>query len=419
MAEAEIVSFGCRLNSFESEIIRDNARNAGVENAIVFNTCAVTSEAQRQARQAIRRAKREAPGRAVIVTGCAAQLDAAGFAAMDEVDLVLGNEEKLHFQTYQGLDFEAGLTERVLVNDIMAVSQSAPQLIEGFSERSRAFVQIQNGCNHRCTFCIIPFGRGNSRSVPAGDVVRQIAKLVENGYNEIVLTGVDITAYGADLPGNMQLGSLVGKILDQVPELKRLRISSIDSVEADEELVKIIETEERLLPHLHLSLQSGDNMILKRMKRRHSREDSIEFCARLKQARPDIVFGADLIAGFPTETEEMFENSLALVDECDLTYLHVFPFSARPDTPAARMPQLDGRLIKQRAARLRKIGDQRRQRFFQNQTGCVTNALVETATTARTSQFAPVTMAQNCQPGAIIDIRITGADSSGLKAELI
>ena len=418
MATPRIITFGCRLNSFESRIIAANAANSGLDDAIFINTCAVTSRAQRQARQAIRRAARENPNSRIIVTGCAAQINPDEFAAMDEVDLVLGNEEKLSAKSYRNLDFRTGQMARVQVNDIMSVTRTSPQLIDGFGSRARAFVQIQTGCDHRCTFCIIPHGRGNSRSVPAGDVIAQIKTLVERGYAEIVLTGVDITSYGADLPGNIQLGSLVAKILKLVPGLPRLRLSSIDSVEVDNELTAVIAGEERLMPHLHLSLQAGDDMILKRMKRRHLRAQAVEFCQQMKQARPGIVFGADLIAGFPTETDEMFENSLSLIDECDLVWLHVFPFSPRPGTAAARMPQVEGKLIARRARRLRRAGARRLADFLATQTGTTIPALVETERTARSNHFAPVRLTGPAQPGSVVDIHITGAGGDYLEGRL-
>ena len=324
--QVDIVSFGCRLNAYEAEVMRSHVDTAGLENTVVINTCAVTAEAQRQARQAIRRARRDRPDARIIVTGCAAQVDGPAFAAMDEVDLVVGNEEKLKAETWQpsAVDFGLGNETPVRVNDIMEVKQTALHMIDGFGQRTRAFVQVQTGCDHRCTFCIIPYGRGNSRSVGAGEVVSQIRKLVESGCPEVVLSGVDITSYGKDLPGQPSLGNLVRRILKMVPELQRLRISSIDSVEADEDLLIAIEEEERLMPHLHLSLQAGDDMILKRMKRRHLREDAIRFCNDVRRRRPDVVFGADIIAGFPTETDHMFEKSIRLVEDCGLTFLHVF-----------------------------------------------------------------------------------------------
>ncbi|MDX1580460.1 MAG: tRNA (N(6)-L-threonylcarbamoyladenosine(37)-C(2))-methylthiotransferase MtaB, partial [Alphaproteobacteria bacterium] len=358
----DVITFGCRLNAVESEVMRTNAAAAGLKDAVLINTCAVTNEAVRQARQTIRKTRRERPGARIVVSGCAAQLNPEQFAAMDEVDMVLGNEEKLTPSAYA--DFGIGDSEKVRVNDIMSVEETAGHLIDGLDGRARAFVQVQNGCDHRCTFCIIPYARGNSRSVPVGEVVRQIRHLVDNGYREVVLTGVDITAYGADLPTRPKLGDLCRRILSNLPELPRLRLSSIDSVEVDDALFELIAQEPRLMPHFHLSLQAGDDMILKRMKRRHSREDSLKFCAELRRLRPDAVFGADLIAGFPTETEEMFENTLRLVDEAELTFLHVFPFSARPGTPAAKMRQLSGDVRKDRAARLRAAGDMAQTRFF-------------------------------------------------------
>jgi threonylcarbamoyladenosine tRNA methylthiotransferase MtaB len=411
MAATELITFGCRLNSYESEVMRDHAKKAGLENAVVFNTCAVTAEATRQARQAIRRARNERPEARIIVTGCAAQTDPGMFAKMAEVDLVLGNEEKMQADSW--IDRQG---ERVRVGDIMPVRKTALHMIERLSERTRAFVQVPNGCDHRCTFCIIPFGRGNSRSVPAEDVVEQIRRLVANGYAEIVLSGVDITSWGADLPSAPKLGSLASRILRDVPGLKRLRISSIDSIEADPDLLDVIAGEERLMPHIHLSLQSGDNMILKRMKRRHAREDSIAFCAELRTRRPDIVFGADIIAGFPTETEAMFENSLSIIDACGLTYLHVFPFSPRPGTPAARMPQLAKAVIKERAGLLRLKGRERLRAFLSSEIGATRQVLVETARSGRTEHFAAVKFPQEMSPGAIVQARITSCDESRLDA---
>jgi len=415
MAEPELITFGCRLNSFESEIMRAHAADAGLENAVIVNTCAVTSEAARQARQSIRRLRRERPDAKVIVTGCAAQVDPAAFSNMPEVDLVLGNEEKLRAESFVPDNFGVESEERVKVGDIMDVRETAPHLIDGFAERTRAFVQIQNGCDHRCTFCIIPYGRGNSRSVAVGAVVDQVRRLVENGYREIVLTGVDITSYGPDLPGKPKLGGLVRRILKAVPELERLRLSSIDSIEADPELMRALAEEERLMPHLHLSLQAGDNMVLKRMKRRHLREDSIRFCREARELRPDIVFGADIIAGFPTETEEMFENSLDLVEECDLTWLHVFPFSPRPGTPAARMPQVPGGEIKARAKRLREKGKARLSDWLSSRVGGIEQVLMETADSGRTMQFARVELDAPCLPGTVVKTSIRGHDGANLQ----
>jgi threonylcarbamoyladenosine tRNA methylthiotransferase MtaB len=412
MTEPRIVTFGCRLNAYESEIIRAELGKTAADETIVFNTCAVTGEAVRQARQAIRRARKERPQARIVVTGCAAQTDPAAFAVMREVDLVLGNAEKLEARNY----VPAGA--RVRVNDIMAVRESALHLIDGFAERTRAFIQIQNGCDHRCTFCIIPFGRGNSRSVPAGEVVEQVRRLCANGYGEVVLSGVDITSWGADLPGRPKLGGLVRRVLKLVPELRRLRLSSIDSIEADSELIAAFAEEERLMPHLHLSLQAGDDLILKRMKRRHLRAQAIGFCAELRRLRPDIVFGADLIAGFPTESEAMFENSLAIIEECGLTYLHVFPFSPRPGTPAARMPQLDRGVIKKRAARLRARGEQQLQAFLTREIGSRRSVLMETERDGRTEHFAPVRFAQTLRPGAIVQARMTGLSGGRLEAGL-
>ncbi|WP_420960634.1 tRNA (N(6)-L-threonylcarbamoyladenosine(37)-C(2))-methylthiotransferase MtaB [Brucella sp. IR073] len=416
----EIVTFGCRLNTYESEVMKREADAAGLGQveggAIVFNTCAVTSEAVRQARQAIRKARRENPNARIIVTGCAAQTGADDFAAMDEVDLVLGNEEKLKANSYRMLpDFGVNQFEKVRVNDIFEVRETASHMVDAIEGRARAFVQVQNGCDHRCTFCIIPYGRGNSRSVPMGAVVEQVKRLVGNGYLEVVLTGVDMTSYGADLPGTPRLGKLVKTILAQIPDLQRLRLSSIDSIEADDDLMEALASEKRLMPHLHLSLQSGDNMILKRMKRRHLRDDSIHFCETVRQIRPDIVFGADIIAGFPTETEEMFENSLKIVKECGLTHLHVFPFSPREGTPAARMPQVARQTVKERAARLRAEGDRAYAAHLDKLQGTVQKILVEREGLGRTEGFT-LTALDGGEPGTIVERRIAGHDGEKLIA---
>jgi threonylcarbamoyladenosine tRNA methylthiotransferase MtaB len=413
MAEPTFVTFGCRLNTYETEVMRAHAEAAGKANAIVFNTCAVTAEATRQARQAIRKARAENPDAEIIVTGCAAQTDPDMFAKMPEVSRVLGNEEKLKAESWRH-----GSNARVSVSDIMAVKSASPHLIDGLKERTRAFVQVQNGCDHRCTFCIIPFGRGNSRSITPADVVEQVRRLVSSGYSEVVLTGVDLTSWGADLDGQPKLGALSHRILKSVPELKRLRLSSIDSIEADPELMDVIAGEERVMPHIHLSLQSGDNMILKRMKRRHAREDSIAFCTELRARRPGIVFGADIIAGFPTETEEMFANSLKIIDDCGLTYLHVFPFSPRPGTPAERMPQLEKHIIKERAALLRAKGEQRLDSFLASELGAIRQVLVETEAMGRTEHFAQVKFQSRMAPGAIVTAQVTGRGPSHLEARL-
>ncbi len=414
MSDIEIITFGCRLNAYESEVMRKHADAAGLSEAVIVNTCAVTQEAVRQALQAIRKARRARPDAKIVVTGCAAQIDPGRFAAMAEVDHVIGNQEKTEPCTFQGLGLDG--SERIKVNDIMSVTETAGHLIEGFGSRARAYVQIQNGCNHRCTFCIIPFGRGPSRSVPAGEVVAQVRKLVENGYAEIVLTGVDITAYGADLPGSMTLGTLVKKVLALVPELPRLRLSSIDSVEADATLLAAIAEEERLMPHLHLSLQSGDDLTLKRMKRRHSRADAVCFCEGVRRSRPDMVFGADLIAGFPTETDSMFANSLAHVDECGLTFLHVFPFSPRPGTPAARMKQLNGAVIARRAGELRTHGARALRRHLAGAQGRRIEVLMENDSQGRAADFTPVRLETNAGIGALIDAVVSGHDGSALTA---
>ena len=406
---------GCRLNAYETEAMKELAAEAGLEGAVVVNTCAVTSEAVRKARQDIRRLRRDNPGARIIVTGCAAQTEPATFSAMPEVDAVIGNTEKMQASTWSGLANDFG-TEPVQVDDIMSVTETAGHLIDGFGTRSRAYVQVQNGCDHRCTFCIIPYGRGNSRSVPAGVVVDQIKRLVQKGYNEVVLTGVDLTSWGADLPSAPRLGDLVMRILKLVPDLPRLRISSIDSIEVDENLMQAIATEPRLMPHLHLSLQHGDDMILKRMKRRHLRDDAIAFADEARRLRPDMTFGADIIAGFPTETEAHFENSLALVRECGLTWLHVFPYSPRPGTPAARMPQVNGTAIKERAARLRAVGDAQVARHLAAQVGRAHAVLMENPHMGRTEQFTEVTFHAPRPEGQIVPARITGARGAQLIA---
>ncbi|MBC8240574.1 MAG: tRNA (N(6)-L-threonylcarbamoyladenosine(37)-C(2))-methylthiotransferase MtaB [Alphaproteobacteria bacterium] len=383
MTEPEVLNFGCRLNAYEAQVMHDQAQLAGLQNAIIINTCAVTNEAVRQARQAIRKARRQRPDATIVVTGCAAQLEPEAFAAMAEVDRVLGNREKLH-----GENFVTPLDGKILVDDIMSVTQLAGHLVPGFDGRSRAFVQVQQGCDHRCTFCIIPFARGPSRSVPMGAIVRQIRTLVENGYAEVVLTGVDITAYGSDLPGRPSLGQLLRRLLRAVPELPRLRLSSLDAVEIDPELERLLLSEERVMPHLHLSLQAGDDLILKRMARRHSRAQAIDLCQRLRAGRPDMVFGADLIAGFPTETEAQFQNSLSLIDDCGLTYLHVFPYSERPGTPAARMPQVPGDERRRRAALLREKGDAALAAFLTSRVGETCRMLLERPGEGRSEQFA-------------------------------
>jgi len=411
----EIVTFGCRLNAWESEVMRDHAREAGLSGAIIINTCAVTNEAVRQARQTIRRMKRDNPSARMIVTGCAAQIDPERFAAMPEVDRVIGNAEKLKAQTFRASVISGG--ETVSVGDIMAVREIAGHLVDGLEGRARAYVQVQTGCDHRCTFCIIPYGRGNARSAPVGDVVDQVRRLVETGHTELVLTGVDMTSWGTDLPGTPKLGRLVKAILKLVPDLQRLRLSSIDAIEIDDELMDVIANEERFCPYLHLSLQAGDDMILKRMKRRHLRSDAIALTDQLKTIRPDIAFGADLIAGFPTETDAMFENSLKLVDECQLAYLHVFPYSPRPGTPAARMPQLDGSIVKERARVLREKGDAALAAHLGAMVGREEVLLVEKDGQARAANFAPVRMASPARPGALVRACITGHDGTHLIAD--
>jgi len=417
MSAPKFATLGCRLNAYETEAMKELTAQAGMQDAVIVNTCAVTSEAVRKARQEIRKLRRENPDARLIVTGCAAQTEPQTFAAMAEVDAVIGNTEKMQPETWAGLavDF-IGETEAVQVDDIMSVTETAGHLIDGFGTRSRAYVQVQNGCDHRCTFCIIPFGRGNSRSVPAGVVVDQIKRLVDRGYNEVVLTGVDLTSWGADLPATPQLGDLVMRILKLVPDLPRLRISSIDSIEVDEALMQAIATESRLMPHLHLSLQHGDNLILKRMKRRHLRDDAIRFAQEARALRPDMTFGADIIAGFPTETEAHFENSLALVRECDLTWLHVFPYSPRPGTPAARMPQVNGVAIKDRAKRLRAAGQAQVRQHLTAQIGQTHQVLLENPHMGRTAQFTEVSFAAPQSEGQIVTAKISGQNGQQLTA---
>ena len=411
-------TLGCRLNAYETEAMKELAHKAGVENIFVINTCAVTAEAVRKSKQEIRKHKRQFPEKHIIVTGCAAQIDPENFSEMEEVSAVIGNSEKLSQATWHNLSSGfIGETERVQVDDIMSVTETAEHLIEGFGTRSRAYVQVQNGCDHRCTFCIIPFGRGNSRSVPAGVVVDQIKRLVDKGYNEVVLTGVDLTSWGADLPASPKLGDLVMRILKLVPDLNRLRISSIDSIEVDENLMQAIATERRLMPHLHLSLQHGDDLILKRMKRRHLRDDAIKFCEDARKLRPEIIFGADIIAGFPTETDAHFQNSIKLVDECDLTLLHVFPYSAREGTPAARMPAVDGKLIKSRAAILREKGNTKVKEHLRNQVGKEHAVLMENENLGRSEQFTEILFETPQIDGRIITARVTGVSDDKLIAE--
>ncbi|HEV3248598.1 MAG TPA: tRNA (N(6)-L-threonylcarbamoyladenosine(37)-C(2))-methylthiotransferase MtaB [Beijerinckiaceae bacterium] len=426
----DVLTFGCRLNAYESQAMRRLVAEAGLKEAIIVNTCAVTAEAERQARQAIRKAARERPHARLIVTGCAAQIDPDGFAAMPEVSQVLGNAEKMRAESWRDLavlprasaeNFGLSSAEKLRVSDIMAVTETANHLIDGFDGRARAFVQVQNGCDHRCTFCIIPYGRGNSRSVPMGEVVAQIRRVVDKGTAEVVLTGVDLTSYGKDLPGSPKLGTLVKAILRHVPELARLRLSSIDQVEADADLLDALAENERLMPHLHLSLQAGDDMILKRMKRRHSRADAIRFCEEARRLRPDVVFGADIIAGFPTETDEMFGRSLDIVDECGLTHLHVFPFSARSGTPAARMPPVPRAVVKERAGQLRARGEAAYREHLasearEGRAGATRLTLMESATLGRTGQFTPVFCQTPRRAGEIAEIRVTGEDGRRLIA---
>lgn len=413
--EPELVTFGCRLNTYESEVMRSHAQKAGLEDAIIFNTCAVTKEAERQARQSIRKARRNNPEARIIVTGCAAQINPKQFSEMDEVDQIIGNDLKLNEEAW-GLE---GDENRVMVNDIMAIKETAGHLIEGVEGHARAFIQVQNGCDHRCTFCIIPYGRGNSRSVPIGVIADQVRKLFESGYNEIVFTGVDVTSYGADLPGTPTLGQMIKRVLALVPEMPRLRLSSLDPVEIDDDLWRLIAEEERLMPHLHMSLQAGDDMILKRMKRRHLRADAVQMCERARSLRPDMVFGADIIAGFPTETEEMFENTYRIVEECDLTFLHVFPYSEREGTPAAKMPQVKHAIRKERAKRLRNLGAKQITKFLNRHVGHERQLVLENNNSGRTEHFAETIcdFEHGHKIGELINVKVTGIKDNKLVAQ--
>ena len=417
MSQVRVLTLGCRLNAYESEVMRRHAAAAGLDGTVIVNTCAVTAEAMRQAMQAIRRVRREDPRARIIVTGCAAQIEPDRFAAMPEVNAVVGNAEKVRAATFDALS--TGDSPRVMVNDIMSVRETAHAMIDGFGSRARAYVQVQNGCDHRCTFCVIPYGRGPSRSVPAGEIVAQVRRLVEAGHPEIVLTGVDITAWGLDLPGGPRLGGLVRTILRHVPQLRRLRLSSIDQIEVDARLMEAIAEEPRLMPHLHLSLQSGDDIVLKRMRRRHLRADAVRFCDRVRRLRPDMVFGADLIAGFPTETEAMFANTVGLVDDCGLAFLHVFPFSRRPGTPAARMPQVDGAAIRNRAARLREKGQAALAAYLDAQVGREVEILMERTDLGRTPGFAEVEIATDAALASLVNARVIGSDGSRLRGRHI
>jgi threonylcarbamoyladenosine tRNA methylthiotransferase MtaB len=411
--DPELVTFGCRLNIYESEVMRQHAKDAGLQDAIIFNTCAVTKQAEKDARRAIRKAKRDNPGAKIIVTGCSAQIAPEMYAQMPEVDQVIGNDLKLKAETWG-----AKGTEKVLVNDIMSVTETASHLLQGFEDHSRAFIQVQNGCDHRCTFCIIPYGRGNSRSVPIGVIAEQVKALVKAGYKEIVMTGVDVTSYGPDLPGQPTLGQMIRRVLALVPELPRLRLSSLDPVEIDDDLWHLIEFEPRLMPHLHLSLQAGDDMILKRMKRRHLRQDVIDMCERARKLRPDMTFGADIIAGFPTETEAMFVNTLKIVEECDITFLHVFPYSEREGTPAAKMPQVNPATRKERAARLRTLGEQQVTKFLNQNINKTFEVIVEKGNMARATNFAPVRLDKDIAPGSLASVHTYGIENGALAGRI-
>lgn len=409
----EVITFGCRLNIYESEVIKNSAQEANLKNAIIFNTCAVTHEAERQAMQAIRKAKKNNPDKQIIVTGCAAQLNPEKFANMLEVNKVIGNEEKLSSKFYGNFE------EKIKVNDIMSIKETASHIVSKFEGKARAYVQIQNGCNHRCTFCTIPLARGNSRSVPIGSIVQNIEQLVENNYKEIVLTGVDISDYGLDLPGAPSLAQMIKRLLNLVPNLTRLRLSSIDVAEIDDSLLELIKFEPKIMPHLHISLQAGDNMILKRMKRRHNREQVIEFCHNVRKARPDIAFGADIIAGFPTETDEMFENTRKLIEEVGLVYLHVFPFSERNNTPASKMPQIPKDIRKKRAAILRKEGEKQLSIFNKNMVGKEVNAIIENDFSARSENFSLIKIDQKIEAGSLIKVKIKSFENNNLIGNVI
>jgi threonylcarbamoyladenosine tRNA methylthiotransferase MtaB len=413
-SDPQVVTFGCRLNVYESEVMKNHAKKAGLQDAIIFNTCAVTKEAERQARQSIRKARRENPDAKIIVTGCSAQVNPKMYSEMAEVNQVIGNDLKLKAETW-GLESE----ERVLVNDIMSVKETAGHLLTGFEDRSRAFIQVQNGCDHRCTFCIIPYGRGNSRSVPIGVITDQVRALVTAGYKEIVMSGVDITSYGPDLPGSPTLGQMIRRVLALVPELPRLRLSSLDPVEIDDDLWRLIAEESRFMPHLHLSLQAGDDLILKRMKRRHLRDDVINMCSRARGYRPDIAYGADIIAGFPTETEEMFQRTMDIVEECNLTFLHVFPYSEREGTPAARMPSVDKAIRKERAARLRGLGEKQVQKFLNQNINKNVRVIVEKDNFARAENFALVKLENPAEPGELLAARTMTVQGNALTAVAI
>ena len=414
MSQPQVVTFGCRINTYESEIIRNLTRSSGIDDILVINTCAVTAEAERQARQAIRRARRSNPDLKIIVTGCSAQINSDQYSSMDEVDIVLGNEEKLKTKTWETIQNSGSLTQ---ANDIMAATEITPLLIDGYKERARAFVQVQQGCDHRCTFCIIPFGRGPSRSKPVGEVVREVRSLVENGYKEVILTGVDLTDYGKGLPGQPTLGNLSQRLLIQVPELTRLRLSSLDPAEIDTNLFKLMEKEERLLPHFHLSIQAGDDIVLKRMKRRHSRSDIINTFNHIRQIRPNATFGADLIAGFPTETDEMFQNTLRIIDECDLTHLHVFPYSERSGTPASKMPSVPKHLRRKRASLLRKAGNERMRCLLEGSLGNIARVLIEKDGKGHCERNLPVNINDQVQQGSLITCSIKRLNGAYLEAE--
>jgi threonylcarbamoyladenosine tRNA methylthiotransferase MtaB len=408
----QIVTFGCRLNIYESEVMREISDQSGLENAIIFNTCAVTAEAERQARQAIRKARRENPNKKIIVTGCAAQINPELYGKMDEVDQVLGNHEKM-----QAESFASSNTKKILVNDIMSVKETATHLVTSFDGKTRAFVEVQNGCDHRCTFCTIPYGRGNSRSVPIGVITEQVQKLVEEGFTEVILTGVDVTSYGSDLPGNPTLGQMMKRLLAQVPDLKRLRLSSLDPVEVDKDLFHLIENESRLMPHLHISLQAGDDMILKRMKRRHLRQDVIDFCEKVRQMRPDVAFGADVITGFPTETDGMFENTRQLIEECQIAYMHVFPYSPRPGTPAAKMPQVGKTIAKERAGVLRSVGQKNLKKVLTSMIGSTQKVLIEKDNLGRCENFAQVLLPFKGEPNQMAQAKVIGIENDKLIME--
>jgi threonylcarbamoyladenosine tRNA methylthiotransferase MtaB len=415
-ADVQVITFGCRLNTFESAVMQRHAAAAALADTVIVHSCAVTAEAERQARQTIRRVRRDRPNARIVVTGCSAQVARDVYVTMPEVDHVVGNAEKLRPETWRTIASGAE-APRLLIGDIMAVREAPAHAVEGLERRTRAILQVQQGCDHRCTFCVIPFGRGPSRSVPLPAIVAQARALIAGGYAEIVATGVDLASYGGDLPGRPTLGAMLRALLTELPELRRLRLSSLDPAALDADLTRIVAEEPRLMPHLHLSVQAGHDLVLKRMRRRHRRADIVEVAARLRRLRPDLVLGADLIAGFPTEDETMFQGTLDLVEEAALTFLHVFPYSARPGTPAARMPQVPMAARKERATRLRAQGAAKLQAFLVGQLGQRRRALIERGGAGRTDQFAPIRFPAGTTPlpaGTIAELAVAAVEGGML-----